>query len=172
MNAPLTGEEDHDTKKSISQTSVLVGAMVLLVVVVGAWFVFAPSLRHEASAGADHVQTKMSAAAQEYVSKMQVGNIAMSRAENFLHQEVTIVNGEILNSGNQKVSSLLLTAQFTDDLNQVVLRETRNIIGGAEHPIAPGERRAFEISFEHVPASWNMQQPSMHIDYLELSSAK
>jgi hypothetical protein len=172
MSTPLTGEEDRDAKKGISQTSILVGAMVLLVIAVGAWFVFAPSVQRETPVGAIPAQTKMSTAAQEYASRVQVANIAMSRAENFLHQEVTIVNGEILNNGNQRVSLLRLTAQFTDEMNQVVLRETRDIIGGTEQPIAPGERRTFEISFEHVPASWNMQQPSMHVDYLELSSAK
>jgi hypothetical protein len=115
---------------------------------------------------------QMTEAAREYSKNIQIGNVAMSRAENFLHQEVTIVNGEVYNGGNQSVLALRVTAQFTDDMNQVVLRESRDIIGISDRAITPGERRAFEISFEHVPASWNMRQPVMRVDYLALPVSK
>jgi hypothetical protein len=172
MNTPLEGDQGPDTKSGFSQRSVILFALVSVAAVIGAWFVFAPSPSHTPPAGMTPAHLQMTAAAQEYVKNIQIGNIAMSRAENFLHQEVTILNGEVYNAGNQAVSALRVTAQFTDDMNQVVLRETRDIIGVSDHAIFPGERRAFEISFEHVPASWNMQQPAMRVDYLALRASK
>jgi len=114
----------------------------------------------------------MSPTEQQYVENIQIGNITLSRAENFLHQEVTTVSGELYNGGNESVSGLRLTTQFSDDMNQVVLRETRDVSGTPERPLAAGERRAFEISFEHVPSSWNMQQPSVRVSYLRLPAQK
>ena len=172
MNTPLEGENGPDTKNGISQRSVILFAVVSVAAVIGAWFVFAPSPSHTPPAGMNAARLQMTPAAREYAKNIQIGNIAMSRAENFLHQEVTVVNGEVYNAGNQPVSALRVTAQFTDDMNQVVLRETRDIIAPSDRAIAAGERRAFEISFEHVPASWNMQQPAMRVDYLALAGSK
>jgi hypothetical protein len=39
-------------------------------------------------------------------------------------------------------------------------------------PLAPGERRGFEISFEHVPSSWNRQQPVLHVAALQIPAQK
>ena len=114
----------------------------------------------------------MSPGEQQYVENIQIGSITLSRAENFLHQEVTTVSGEVYNGGNESVSGLRLTTQFSDDMNQVVLRETRDASGPPDRPLAAGERRTFEISFEHVPSSWNMQQPSVRVSYLHLPSHK
>jgi len=63
-----------------------------------------------------------------------------------------------------------LTTEFSDDMNQIVLRETRGVLGSPKGALAPGERRAFEISFDHVPNSWNMRAPGVRVSYLKLPS--
>ncbi len=107
-----------------------------------------------------------------YVRNLRVENIALSRAENFLHQEVTILNADMVNGGAQAIVALELTVEFSDEMNQVVLREARGVLGVPPVALAPGERRSFEISFDHVPASWNMQQPSVRVANLQLAKAK
>ena len=82
------------------------------------------------------------------------------------------MTGEVFNGGSQKVSGLRITIEFSNDMNQVVLRETRGVLGTPETPLVPGERRVFEISFDHIPNSWNMQQPAVHVEYLQLPSSK
>jgi hypothetical protein len=57
-------------------------------------------------------------------------------------------------------------------MNQVVLRESRKVLGTPEVALAPGEHRAFEISFEHIPDAWNKQAPAMRVSYLQLPSRK
>jgi len=54
-------------------------------------------------------------------------------------------------------------------MNQIVLKETRGVLSSTEQPLAPNERRSFEISFDHVPNSWNMQQPSVVATSLQLA---
>jgi hypothetical protein len=57
-------------------------------------------------------------------------------------------------------------------MNQIVLRETRKVLGSPEAALSPGERRNFEISFEHIPNSWNMQAPTVRIARLQLNPQK
>jgi hypothetical protein len=100
---------------------------------------------------------------QAYASNLQIENLALSRAENFLNQEVTTLAGSITNAGNLPLSNVELTVEFSDQLGQVVLRESRAVFAAQTPPFAPGEHRDFEISFEHIPSSWNIQQPLVRV---------
>ena len=170
MQPILESPEPQKVKRGISPVTILVSAVAVLAVCACLWFLFAPM--PTLKTGSSRANLNMSPAEQEYLKKIQVGNIALSRAENFLHQEVTTVSGEVYNAGSESVSGLRLTTEFSDDMNQVVLRETRGLPGAPELPLAPGERRGFEISFEHVPTSWNMQQPAVRPSYLQLPAHK
>lgn len=109
---------------------------------------------------------------QAYAEKLQFGNLSMSRAENFLHQEVTILSGQVLNSGDRPVRAIEVTVIFQDDMQQIVLRETRPVFAPNTPPVAPGQSMSFDISFDHVPISWNMQVPSVHVSGLEFAPLK
>src|SRR5271163_1882080 len=120
--------------------------------------------RHLNASGA---QLLFGPAEQTYAAQIHIENINMSRAENFLHQEVTTLAGEIVNTGNLTLQGVELTVEFSDELHQVVLRESRSVLDPP--PLVPGARREFEISFEHVPDSWNLQQPSVTVTALRLT---
>ncbi|MGA2419068.1 MAG: FxLYD domain-containing protein [Candidatus Acidiferrum sp.] len=119
--------------------------------------------RHRNASGA---QLLFGPAEQAYAAQIHLENINMSRAENFLHQEVTTLAGEIVNTGNRTLQGVELTVEFSDELHQIVLRESRSVLDPP--PLAPGARREFEISFEHVPDSWNLQQPAIAVTALRL----
>src|ERR1700741_5467708 len=123
--------------------------------------------RHVTTAG---VQLLFGPAEQAYAPSIHIENIAMSRAENFLNQEVTTISGEVVNAGTESLLGLELTVEFSDSLHQVVLRESRSVIDPPA--LAPAARRAFEISFEHVSTSWNMEQPTIAVTALRLASTK
>lgn len=108
---------------------------------------------------------------KSYAPKVQVEKIELTRAENFLHQEVTTMTGEVVNTGNRPIAALQLTVEFSDSLSQVILRDSRSVLA-AGSPMAPGERRVFEISFDHVPDSWNMQQPVVRVSGLQFAPSK
>lgn len=111
-------------------------------------------------------------AEQAYAPNLQVENVVPSRAENFLNQEVTIFNGQITNAGNVPVSNVEITMEFADEMGQIILRESRALFSAQGAPMAPGERRDFEISFEHIPPSWNIQKPAIHISGILFTSRK
>jgi len=103
-----------------------------------------------------------------YASQIAFSGLEMSRAANMLDQEVTYLSGQIADQGRRAVREIEVTIEFRDALNQVVLREQRRVLGKLARPLAPGERRDFQIAFDHVPADWNVQVPTMRITGLDL----
>jgi len=167
----LTTPQIPEEKPKTSVITLVLAAVVVLAIAGSLWFLFAP-LQNKTGHAGQGAAAKMSDAEQEYAKNLRFENIALSRAENFLHQEVTTLNGEVVNGGKQPVRGLFVTMEFADDLNQVVLRETRGVLGAPPAAMAPGERRSFEISFEHVPSSWNRQQPALRVASLEIPAGK
>ena len=151
--------------------TVTIGIVVALAIGLSLWFLFhVPAVTPRLYQGT--VGVKMTPAEQAYLKNIKVEKISLSRAENFLHQEVTTLSGEVVNDGPEKILMLSLTVEFADSMDQIALRETRNVLGAPAAFLAPGERRPIEISFEHVPATWNMQQPFVRASYLRLSAVK
>ena len=151
--------------------NVLLGVLVVVAIALSFWFAFKTPTGGSARAGQPNVSVPMSAVEQAYAKNIQIENIALSRAENFIHQEVTILNADAVNAGPQSVAVLIVTVEFFDDLHQVVLRESRSVLASSA-ALAAGQRRTLTISFERVPASWNLQQPSVRVTYLQLDTLK
>lgn len=168
MTDTMKNPENWPEGPKTSSVTIMLGAVVLLAILFSLWFLFAPPINQKATSGQISIAVKMIPAEQYYLPKIRVEKIALSRAENFIHQEVTILNAEVTNDGTQAVSALLLTVEFRDELNQVVLRETRGALGTPPVPLAPGESRPIEISFDNVPTSWNRQLPAARASYLRL----
>jgi hypothetical protein len=81
---------------------------------------------------------------------------------------VTYIAGVVSNDGVATVKEVELSFEFRDPFNQVILRETRRLLGPNAHPLAGGERRDFQISLEYVPSEWNHQYPAIRITGLLL----
>ncbi len=172
MPATFDNPETPQSKPKLSPLTIAIGIVAAAAILLSLWFLFEPLQNRPTIALQQSVNLKMNPAEQQYAKNIDIGNIAMTRAENFLHQEVTTMTGEVHNAGNQQVVALSLTAEFFDDMNQVVLRETRPVLLNPRVPLAPGDRRAFEISFDHVPTSWNMQAPTVRVARLQLPAQK
>jgi hypothetical protein len=107
-----------------------------------------------------------------YTGSVGVDHVTISRAENFLHQEVTTIAGQITNGGNRSLASVELTIEFYDDLNQIAQREVRTLFGPPGPPISPGDNREFEVSFDHISTSWNMRQPVIQVTAVQFAPLK
>ncbi len=105
----------------------------------------------------------MGAAEQAYASQIHFSELKMSRAANFLNQEVTFLFGSVSNDGPRALHEIEVTIEFHDLFNQVVLRDTRRVFGARSAPLAAGQRREFQFGFEHVPQGWNQQYPSIRV---------
>ena len=172
MEDPLHTTEEQQKPASDLRVTLLLAAIVILVIAASLWFLFKPTPTPQQDTLQLVVTPKMSDSEKDYTKYLRVENVAMSRAENFLHQEVTTLNAEVVNAGPQAIAALELSVEFSDEMHQVVLREARAVLGTPPAALAAGERRAFEISFDHVPASWNMQQPAVRVSSLQLAKAK
>jgi len=111
------------------------------------------------------------AAEQAYAVKLQFGNFAMSEAENFLHQEVKYLDGDVRNSGDRALGGIEITVEFQDDMRQIALRESRSILRVPSAALPPGQTAHFQVSFDHIPPSWNMQMPTVQVSGLQFIPA-
>ena len=144
----------------------LVLAGVAALVIVGALF-FLPGRQSPPGAAPRGAHFAFGPAEQAYAARIQIENIALSRAENFLNQQITTLTGDLVNGGDRALRGVEVTIEFSDDLQQIALRESRPVLLATAPRLGIGERRSFEVSFEHIPSSWNMQQPTVRVTGLQ-----
>ena len=105
----------------------LILAAGALIVILGAMYL-QPGRQSPPDGAPQNTHFAFGAAEREYAAKIHVENIILSRAENFLHQEVTTLNGEVINDGQRSIRGLELSLEFFDEMNQIALRETRSVV--------------------------------------------
>lgn len=140
------------------------------VVVIGAAFYFSTGRQSPPGGAPPQLHFSFGPAEQAYAAEVRIENIALSRAENFIHQEITTLTADLVNSGDRSLQGIEVTVTFADEMNQIALRESRPVVVPSAAPLAPQGRRQFEIAFEHIPTSWNMQQPSVRVTGVAFAS--
>jgi hypothetical protein len=150
--------------------ALMVAAAGLVIVLAG--FYLWPGRQSPSRAGSQQVHPPFGPEERAYAAKIAIENLALSRAENFLNQEVTILAGDLVNTGDRSLREIELTVEFSDDMNQIALRESRLALTSASPAQEPGERRPFDVSFEHIPTSWNMQLPTVRVTGLLFAPSK
>jgi len=139
---------------------------ILIALVVVMW----PNPERRTAPKLHEVHLPFGAPEQAYVASLQIGNLSLSRAENFLNQEVTTLAGQITNSGDRPVANVEITVEFADEFGQIVLRESRTLFTPQAHALAAGQQRDFDVSFEHIPPSWNIQKPAVRVSGILFTS--
>jgi hypothetical protein len=150
--------------------ALMVAAAAVVIVLAG--FYLWPGRQSPSRGGAQQVHPPFGPEERAYAGKIAIENLALSRAENFLNQEVTTLTGDLVNAGERSLREVELTVEFDDDMNQIALRESRLALTSASPPLGPGERRAFDVSFEHIPPSWNRQLPIVRVTGLLFAPSK
>ncbi len=142
-------------------TPLLIGAIVLILASAGAYFALRPGPEPEAARhlpfGPDE---------QAYASHLRLENLKMSRASNYLQQEVTFLSGTVTNDGPRTIHDVEVTVEYYDTLDRVILRERMPLFGARPVPLATGEKRSFQLGFEHIPPSWNHIYPTIRVSGL------
>ena len=165
---PIPPSQDDQSTGTRRRFVILAVSLVFLLL---AFFLWRASTKRDQPA-ATGSQDSLGSDERAYTARVGVDHIEISRAENFLHQEVTTISGEISNGGNRALASVELTIEFYDDLNQIVQRETRSLFGPPGPPIPPGDHHEFEVSFEHISSSWNMRQPVIKVTAVQFAASK
>ena len=135
--------------------------LVLTAVVVFLWH------SHGAAELGSNASTPPTDEEKAYFTQLEVTDVRMSAAENFLGVSVTYMDARVTNKGTKTVRRLGFDLTFVDTLNQVVLRERARPVTQQTPPLKPGESRAFRVTFEHMPADWNQAPPTIVPAYVQ-----
>ena len=120
--------------------------------------------RYASPAGAEiDKPLPMGPAELAYTQQIHFLEPKMSRAANFLNQEVTFVFGAVQNGGDRKVKQIEIVLEFHDPFNQVVLRDTQRLFLPNASPMLPGQQRDFQVGYEHISAQWNNGYPAIRV---------
>jgi len=110
----------------------------------------------------------MGTAEQAYAPQIHFLEPKVARAANFLNQEVTFVFGTVSNDGTRPVRQIEITLEFHDVFKQVVLRDKQRLFSPTAIPLAPNQKRDFQLGYETLPAQWNQAYPTIRITGLQL----
>jgi len=164
---PVNPEPETERERRSSFPGAFAAGLVIVFVVVAS-VVLLSRYAHSRQTAAASAKLPFEPAERAYAGSIQFGNIQMARATNLLNQEFTYVNGTITNGGARSIGGLSVIMEFRDPFNQVVLRDSEQLIGTANAPLAAGQHRDFQITLEHVPAEWNQQAPTFRVTGLLL----
>jgi hypothetical protein len=142
----------------------LLGIVIIALLVAGLVLL----TRKPQTAGPAEKPLPMTAVEQAYAAHIQFQDLQMSRAANFLNQEVTYVFCTVSNEGARTLREMEVTIEFRDVFNQVVLLEKRRLLGPHDPPLAASQKRELQLTFEHVPDLWNRRYPSLRVTGLLL----
>ena len=113
------------------------------------------------------------AAVDPYAARLQVSELKMSAAENFVGGTVSYLEGKISNTGDKAVVAAVLEVTFRNSLGEVVQKETMPVRALQPHsvtgtpemfdlrlaPLLPGKTVDFRLTFEHISEDWNHEYP-------------
>ena len=100
----------------------------------------------------------------------------MESHESYLSQAVVEISGNILNSGDRALDSVAINWIFYEPgavmpdgrlYQEVIWRERTYVITKKGGGLGAGQAKAFHISFDDVPESWNQAMPSPVIAAIE-----
>jgi hypothetical protein len=141
----------------------LVGIVVVALLVGGAVLLS----RYSTPAGSEAEKPFLKGAdEQAYASRIHFLEPKMSRAANFLNQEVTYVFCTVENDGDRKIQQIEITIEFHDPFSQVILRDKQRLFLPTAPPFLPGQQRDVQIPYEHIPPQWNNVYPSIAVSGL------
>ena len=121
-------------------------------------------------------------AADPYANKLQMGDIKLSAADNFVGATVTYMDFTLTNTGDKTLAGGQVEAQFKNTMGEVVQKETlplnvltQNQLGGypdltslSMSPIGPGQSKMIRLTLEHVSSDWNQSYPDIRFLNLRL----
>jgi len=115
-------------------------------------------------------------ATNPYVGKVQITNVKMAAAQNFVGGTVTYVEGTITNTGEKTVTGAVAEVIFRNSLGEVVQKEQipvrvlvfqgpdRDILDLRSAPLKPSTSADFRLTIEgSISADWNQGYPEVRI---------
>lgn len=150
-----------------SSSRPLIIAIVLIVVVALAIVIFARRPK-PSSTPAQMMEAP-------YASNLQISDLHLSTAKNFVGAEVTYLEGNIANTGSAAVTNAQVLCVFRNSLGEVVDTPVvamdveaftlgqNDFVPLSTSPLTPNQKRPFRLTFEHISSDWNTGIPEIRI---------
>jgi hypothetical protein len=155
---PTPGNQERDSSTRVIATAV---AIVIVLAVVGAFLL--------------RGKPKGTSGPPPYAANLQLSDLKMSAAQNFVGATISYVDGTVTNTGNQTVTHVVVEVNFKDDMGQTAQREDIPLqvlkttgpypeaVDFSVSPLAPGQNSAFRLTFESISAQWNHAYPDIQV---------
>ncbi len=110
-----------------------------------------------------------------YAANLKVSDLKMSAAENFVGASVTYIDGNVTNAGDKTVTHAIVHVAFKNSLGEVAQVEDvplhvlqtsgpyPDAVDLSLSPLAPGQSKAFRLTFEHISSDWNQAYPDLQV---------
>jgi len=161
--------EQAKQEESRNWIPMIVGLVLVVLVVVGIAIVGRNSVKN-------------ASAVDPYAAKLQMGDIKLSAADNFVGATVTYMDFNLANTGDKTLVGGQVEAMFKNSIGEVVQKETlplnvltKNSLGGYQDltslsmsPIGPGQSKEVRLTLEHVSSDWNQSYPDIKFINLKL----
>jgi hypothetical protein len=141
--------------------AILVAAVLLMVLGGAAFWYYQWQSAHPAQPAA------LTAEGKAYTRNLGLSEVEMKAAEAFSGHEVVEIVGKVQNNGDRPVAVVEVMCVFYDPYGQVLSRERVSIVRKRSGGLKPGEKKAFRLPFDNVPAGWNQTLPSLVIANIE-----
>jgi len=141
-------------KHKVSYIPIIIGAVTLVLLIGGYLY-----LNTERST--DETEEQASAEAKAYLSNLQLSDVKMQAAENFMQQQVVEVDGKITNKGPRALKLIDVYCLFYSVDGHMIHRERVPVVRATGKPLAPNETRNFRLPFDALPDNWNQAMPHL-----------
>ena len=137
----------------------IVGSVVLVLGLAGFWYL------ERTSKQPSPAPPPLTEEARTYVreQKLKLSDVGIGAHENYMHQSVVEITGNIGNAGERTLKTVELNCVFYDAYGLVVLRERVPIVSARIGSLGPGESKPFRLPFDNIPEAWNQAMPQLVI---------
>jgi hypothetical protein len=142
--------------KKVPLAPLIIGAVAVLLLIAALFYLNRPVPKPAETGPA-------SPEAKAYVHNLELSDVTMKAAENFMKQQVVEIQGKIANKGPRPLQSVDVYCLFYGIDGREVHRERVPIVQSKGAPLKPGEIRPFRLPFDTLPDGWNQAMPRMVI---------
>ncbi len=108
------------------------------------------------------------AEATSYLGHLELSDVKMQAAENFMNQQVVEIDGKISNKGQRAINRIDVTCIFRDVNGRPIYQQRVPVVQQGE--FLPGQTRSFRLPFDTLPAEWNQAMPNLVIAQIKFES--
>ena len=93
---------------------------------------------------------------EDFSAYVELSRLGILTSTNYLGHRIRIIEGTILNVGEETLRSVELNLSFNSFDGEVVMESDEQ---GLRSPVQPGEERIYTFRFENLPPGWNFRVP-------------